>query len=553
MQSRSRAMLDQIRRQSTSIERALIDELTAGRLGRREFLRHGSVLGLSIPLLGAVAGLPAAARAEGNRTDNAAAAILVGMPVPAGSIDPVTVADTGGVCMLSQTGEYLAISMPEMGLIPALAESWKPNEDGSSWTFKIRKGVTFHGGQRMTAADVVATIDRLADPANGSVALSVFTGVLSKGGSCARDAETVEFRLDRPCGNFPFLVSSDNFNAIILPANYAGNFESNFIGTGPFRLERYTPKARATFVPNDHYWGGPALPRRTEFIFYDSIQAQVLAMQGGQLDMLLHVPVQGSQALLIDPNLSVVGLKTSAHEQVHMRTDSGPFADKRVRRAMALCLNRENLVKGLFRGRASRGNDSPFAPIFTSTDPTVPQREWDIAQAKKLLGEAGFPNGFPVTLTTERFLEIPDYAVVIQNAAKQIGIDIRLNIEDQAAYYGQARFGQSDWLDSVMGIEDYAHRGVPNILLSATLASTGSFNAAHFKNKTYDGLAADYIATLDPLSQRIIAGKIQRLLLDETPVIIGYFYDWLSVTKKNLAGIRATASSQLYLDRAHFI
>ncbi len=537
----------------TPLEDALVDELMAGRIGRREFLRHGSVLGLSIPMLSALVGFPTWVRAEGNRTVKSGGTIRVGMPVPAGSIDPLTVADTGGVCLLSQTGEYLAISTPEVGLTPALAESWKPNRDGSVWTFKIRRGVTFHSGQAMTAADVVATIDRLADPANGSVALSAFAGALSKGGSHAIDAETVEFRLDAPNGNFPFLVSSDNYNAVILPANYQGDFERNFIGTGAFRLEKFTPRARASFVPYVQYWGGKALPQRIEFILYDSIQAQVLAMQGGQMDMLLHIPVQGSQALLNDSGLNIVGLKSSAHEQVHMRTDAGPFVDKRVRRALALCLNRENLVKGLFRGRASVGNDSPFAPVFAATDPTTPQREQDIPQAKKLLGEAGFPNGFPVTLTTERFLEIPDYAVVIQNAAKRIGIDIRLNIEDQAAYYGQARFGQSDWLDSELGIEDYIHRGVPNILLSATLGSTGRFNASHFKNAVYDDLVADYIAALDPASQRQAAGKIQRLLLDETPVIFSYFYDWLSVIKKTLTGVRATASSQLNLDRAHFL
>lgn len=134
-----------------------------------------------------------------------------------------------------------------------------------------------------------------------------------------------------------------------------------------------------------------------------------------------------------------------------------------------------------------------------------------------------------------------------------MGIDIRLNIEDQGAYFGQARFGRSDWLDSVLGIEDYVHRGVPNTLLAATLGSKGTFNAAHFRNAQYDSLVTEYIAALDPASQRQAAGRIQRLLLEETPVIIGYFYDWLSVTRRNLTGVRATAGSQLYLDRAHFV
>jgi peptide/nickel transport system substrate-binding protein len=434
-----------------------------------------------------------------------------------------------------------------------LAESWSPNDDGGVWTFKIRKGVKFHDGRPMTAADVAATIDRLADPANGSVALSAFNGVLSKGGAVAVDDDTVVFHLDAPNGAFPYLVSSDNYNAIILPADYHGGFEADFNGTGPFRLEKFTPRAQASFVRNDDYWGDRAIPDRTLFIFYDSTQAQVLAMQGGQLHVLLHVPVQGSQALLADPDLAIVPLKSSAHEEVHMRTDKGPFADKRVRRAVALCLNRENLVKGLFRGLAVRGNDSPFAPIFPATDPTVPQRDEDLEQARALLAAAGLPNGFKATLTTERFQELPDYAVVIQNAVRKIGIDLTLNVEDQSSYYGRAVFGQSDWLDSDMGIEDYAHRGVPNTLLTATLGAAGAFNAAHFRDAGYDRLVATYIAALDPATQRDAAGKIQRLLLDETPVIIAYFYDWLSITARTITGVRPTATGQLFLDRARFV
>ena len=151
----------------------------------------------------------------------------------------------------------------------------------------------------------------------------------------------------------------------------------------------------------------------------------------------------------------------------------------------------------MFRGRAALGNDSPFAPIFPATDPDVPQRQQDLAEAKELMAAAGVPNGFQATLTTERYQEMPDYAVVIQNAVRKIGIDLTLNVEDQSAYYGRAVFGSSDWLDSEMGIEDYAHRGVPNTFLTASLGSRGTFNAAHFKNPEYDALVASYIAALD--------------------------------------------------------
>jgi peptide/nickel transport system substrate-binding protein len=131
-------------------------------------------------------------------------------------------------------------------------------------------------------------------------------------------------------------------------------------------------------------------------------------------------------------------------------------------------------------------------------------------------------------------------------------VELSLNVEEQSAYYGRATFGESDWLDSEMGIEDYAHRGVPNIFLTATLGSRGTFNAAHFHNPTYDRLVADYIAALDPAAQREAAGRIQRLLLDETPIIAAYFYDWLSVTSKRIRGVRPTAMGHLFLDQAEW-
>jgi len=202
------------------------------------------------------------------------------------------------------------------------------------------------------------------------------------------------------------------------------------------------------------------------------------------------------------------------------------------------------------RGKAVEGNDSPFAPVFPSTDQTVAQRGKNIEEAKQLLEAAGMGQGFQVTLTTQRYLEIPEYAQLVQSAAREIGVTIDLNVLDQGAYYGDAVFGKSNWLDSVLGITDYGHRGVPNVYLNAPLKSVGTWNAAHFKNADYDRMVEGYVAAGTLEGQREYSGQIQRLLLDETPVIFGYFYDFIVVSSKALTGAQPTAMSQMFLDQA---
>jgi peptide/nickel transport system substrate-binding protein len=539
--------LERWRASADELGNAALDAFLAGRVSRRELLRYLAVLGTA-PLVG----LTPAARAQ-TRAGPDGATIRVASLTPGGAIDPVTITDPASLALIAQTGEFLVMDNGEtLTLEPALALSWQPNASGDVWTFKLRPGVHFNDGAPLTAHDVVATFDRLCDPASGSAALSVLKGVLSRGGARAVDETAVAFHLDAPNGNFPYYVSSDNYNAIILPAGYKGGYEQHWPGTGPFVIEKYQPRIGASFTPNPRYWGRKPLPARLEFHFYADAQSSALALAGRQADVMADFTVQSGLALLNNPDFRIASVRSSSHRQIHMRCDQGPFRDKRVRRAVALTLDRDVIAKGLFRGHAQPGNDSPFAPVFPSSDPSVPRRRQDLAQAHALLQAAGFGNGFPVTLTTEKYMELPELAVLLQNALQPLRIAVTLKVETQDAYYGSATFGKSDWLDSPFGITDYGHRGVPNVFLNAPLASQGTWNAAHFRHPGYDALLTRYSAALDLASQKAAAGDIERLLLDETPVVIPYFYDALTAVRANLRGVRFTAISQLFLDQASF-
>jgi peptide/nickel transport system substrate-binding protein len=181
----------------------------------------------------------------------------------------------------------------------------------------------------------------------------------------------------------------------------------------------------------------------------------------------------------------------------------------------------------------------------------VPQRTQNISQAKQLLSAAGHPSGFSVTMDTEIYQEVPQLAQVIKQNAASAGININLKIETQSAYYGKSTYGNSDWLDGTMSLVDYGDRGVPNVFLEAPLTSAGPWNAARFKNPQYDKLVKQYVAAIDLQTQKQIAGQIEQLLLNETPIAIPYWIDGLTASTPSVNGLNPTSIAQLYLNTAY--
>ena len=556
MSDETRRRVDAIRARSSELENHLIDEYRSGGLSRREFVRRSTVAGMSLSLAGFLASACGGDEGGGGGGGQGAAGdvkpggtLRIGIEEPSTALEPLTVADQGGLATLGQTGEYLAFSNNKLQLEPRVAESWKPNADGTEWTFKIRQGQKFHNGKPLEAEDVAATFNRLADPKNKSNALSATTGVLTKDSAKATDPTTVVFSLEAPTGQFPYITSSDNYNAIILPRDYDGDWEKTFIGSAAWKLERYRQGQGATLVPFPEYPGPTPKPKaqNAELKYYRSEQAWVTALQGGEVDVVAQYSASGGKALLTDPNVKTIETRAAQHRQVHMRVDREPFQDPRVRQAVALLINRRNLVDGLFEGKADLGNDSPFAPVYPYTDKSIPQRQQDVAKAKQLLAAAGKSGGFNVTLDTHDFFELPDLAALIQNDLKQAGINVKLRITDSSTYYEKYWLSGSDF-----GITEYGHRGVPNVYLKAVLTSEGTWNAPHIKNKQLDRAIADFTAALTPADQKAAASKVQKIILEETPLIIPYFYYFLTGVRSNVGGVTASPMGHVELEAAGF-
>ena len=529
-------LLDRLRRRSSPIENHLIDEVRSGRLSRRDFLRAASVVGLGLPLASAVVGRSAALPVPTASTRSRS--LRIATATPGDRVDPLTIATDPGVLVLGQSGEYLTWSNDRLQLEPRLGTSWKPNTNATEWTFAIRKGVKFHNGRPLTADDVVATFDRLTDPASAGAAWGAFRGVLAKGATRKVDAYTVTFGLDAAYGNFPYLVSSDNANAVILPRDYAGDWEKTFVGTGPWIRTDYKPGLGVTYKRNTAYWDRARVPRfdAMAVTFSADELSAVRLLQTGQVDGVASVSTTTAPMLTIDPAVVLQSLHSSAHRQIHLRND-GVFADRRVRQAFALSLDRDAIVGNVLGGKGDVGNDSPFAPAFASSDPTVTQRRNDVAKARQLLKDAGLEGGFDVQLDSWPGLEIPALVTKLQAAARLIDVTVRANLSPD--YYTNA------WLDSSMGITDYRHRGAPDDVLWSTLRSDGIRNAAHYRSAAYDALVNQYTAALDIASQRAAASKIQALLIEDTPVVIPYFLNRTTALRRGIAGVRATAAGHL--------
>jgi peptide/nickel transport system substrate-binding protein len=559
MDRETRRRLEEFRRSEAGpIENALIDELVAGELDRREFIRRASIFGLSASVVGTVLGalgeapLAFAAPQAGKVGGRLRLAII---PPPTGAIEPHTFADQGGLETGSICGEFLTRATTTKRLLPELAVSWKPNADASVWTFKLRPNVKFQTGQAMTADDVVATWKRLASP--GSQALSAIGSYLTPDGVQKVDDLTVAFHLESPVSNFPYLTASTTYQAIILPANYQlGTFTSKPQCTGAFQLMSYNPGVSASYNRFAGWWGGHAALDGVDVTYYSAAAAADAALLGGQIDLIAQVQLATDRAIIDNPNVQILSARGAAHREAPMRVDmANPLHDYRVRQAIALTLDRPAIIKTLFNNQADIGNDSPFAPIYGLAT-GVPQRKQDIRMAKQLMAAAGHAKGFSLTLTTEQVGEIPALAQIIQRSVKQIGIKLNLKILTSTAYFSGSQtgppkgWGSTPWLNAPFNITDWGSRPVPNVYLNSALSSKGVWNAAHYSNKNFDAAVRSFLAAPTFKGQNKYATQMQKLLLHDTPTIFPYFYYYLAAATKNVKGYKPDPEGGVWLSRS---
>jgi peptide/nickel transport system substrate-binding protein len=410
----------------------------------------------------------------------------------------------------------------EMAPLPDLALSWSANADFTEWTFKLRPGVKFSDGSPCTAKDVVATYNTILDPKTASPARAIVSMIKE---TVAVDDETVRFRLDTPFADLPATVAV--FDARIIPASIAqgdlDRLSRESLGTGPFMLVSYEPDRLIVVERNPHFFI-PDQPYvdRIEIRVYPDTSAETSALLAGDNDMAVIIANSEFGRLKGVRGVDPLQARSGQFLNVNMACDAAPFNDPRLRKALSLCVDREALVGFVALDAGTPGQDVPINSIYRYFK-NEPAKKADIAQAKKLVAEAGYPDGIDLTLVaSDNPGTRTQLAVAIREMAKPAGFRITVQTMPHATYLQQV------WKKGPFYIGIYNTQQTVDGVFTLLYTSDAAWNETRWNNKDFDALVAEGRRTADDARRSEIYGKAQDMMYAETPSIIPIFFDLLA-------------------------
>lgn len=456
---------------------------------------------------------------------------------------------TLNVLQLSGPAEYPCVDMIYSGLtrmgsgfgpVPDLAEGWEGNDDATEFTFRLRPNVTFHDGTPLHADDVVATMNAILDPATGSPARSVLDMIESVE---SVDPLTVRFGLSVSYADFPTSLAHANARIVSAAAlaGPPGDLETKPNGTGPFKLERYDSATVVRLVKNENYFieGRPYLDAVEMHLFPD-LAAETTSFLSGATDVLLNVEQADYARISESAGVTALRVPSGRFVNVVMRQDQPPFDDVRVRKALAMSVDRQLLVDIVLEGLGRPARDNILSPEFPSyvEPPEVP---YDPVAAKALLAEAGYPDGIEITLVASNRPAIRgQVAIAIKQMAAPAGFDIDVESMPHDTYlanvWKKGNFYMAYW--GMQPTEDGA--------FTLLLTSDAAFEDTAWHNKEFDDLVARGRSTLDPEERRQLYADAQALIQRDTPYVIAFFQDVLTAHRDNVTGWTVHPLSRTY-------
>lgn len=418
----------------------------------------------------------------------------------------------------------------DLVLEPDLAESWTTSEDVKRWTFKLRQGVKFHDGSILVAEDVVAFFRRLLDPATTSPVRSQYDMVNAIE---APDAATVVFTLNIPYGGFADILADRQVK--ITPRGAAAQMATRPIGTGPFKFVSYTAGDRLVLAKHTEYFE-PGMPKLdgVELRIIPEMSVKIAAMQAGDIDIVWDLPLEQVKTLSGNTALRIDSVATSSWDGAVMNNTIPPFNDVRVRRAFHLAVDKADVVELTLFGQGVE-TISPIPPShpFYAKDVVVPKT--DPAAARKLLAEAGYPNGVKVPIIVPVGRPVRErLGVTLQQLAKAGGFDLQVQRMPYSSFNAEVSGKAPLYIDGFFG------RPTVDTSVFAFLRSKGSWNERlwHYADPAVDAALDAARLTGDLALQKKHYVDMQAALVTDPASFFAYAMNFACAYRKGVTGVK---------------
>lgn len=552
----------------------LANAYVKGDVGRRDFLRVSSLLGVSAVAAYSFAWrvdgpfwIPEAGAAKGKMGGELRWAMEVQEIT-----DPATYDWTQKSDIARWIVEYLTRTKSDNVTVPYLAESWEASDDLKTWTFKLRKGVKWNNGDDFIADDVVYNFKRWLDPKVGSSNLSLFSELTETVKVKNNKGETVEqkrmrdgaveklddhtVRLNLGSANLAVPENLYNYPTAIVHRRFdemGGDLRENPIGTGPYNLDRFSVGNEARLVRRTDeygYWGEQPYLDSIHYIDTGSDRsAMMAAIASGQVDGVHEVDVTQLEVLENTPNVVVHSVTTARTACMRMQVDKKPFDDVRVRQAITLAANNRELLELGVRGRgieAENHHVGPMHPEYAELPPLTQDHE----KAKELLKEAGYPDGIDISIdigNTQGPWELAT-AQALKEQLSPAGINLAINTMPAAQYWDV-------WTTTPFGLTSWTHRPLGVMALNLAYREGAAWNETHYANPEFEKALDEASTILDPNERRKKMEEVERILQNDSVMVQPFWRTQYTAAASHVKGYEAHPTQyhqfqNVWLDRA---
>ncbi|MFZ4453349.1 glutathione ABC transporter substrate-binding protein [Salibacterium aidingense] len=479
---------------------------------------------------------------EGNNGGGSSEDLVIATASDATGMDPHGSNDVPSSNVQTNIFETLVTQDENMEIQPNLATEWEQIDD-TTWQFTLREDVTFHDGAEFNAEAVKATFDRIRDEDVGSPRAFLYEMVTEVN---VVDDYTVEFVTEFPFAPLPAHLAHSGGGIIspdVIEEDYAmmeegedpGSYiDENPAGTGMFKLQEWDSGNEVVLEKNEDYWGETPDIETVTFQVTPEDLTRVAELDTGEADIIF--PVSPSDTSRVDnmENASMYVQDSLSLEYISFNTQKEPFDDKRVRQAISMAVDKDQIVDGIMEGAATKAVAPIGENVFGFSD-EVEGLPYDPEQAQELLAEAGYEDGFSTTLWTNDDRERQDIAEVVQQQLQQIGVEVEIEVLEWGAYLDSTAEGEHDMFilgwSTVTGDGDY---GMYPLFHSDNHGEPG--NRSFYENEEVDSLLEEARREGDEEKRAALYEDVMEILVEDAPMIYSHHDDYLVGVSDDVEG-----------------